>query len=138
MIAESYTSNYIDLVLKLKQVLYKYIYTEENLNKLCENISNRLEIFNITIEPNFTINIKTKKSCLRRIDNYIHHPSFYYNYISDIFTNFFMQNIDFINIQYINDYGELPSEGLLYYFMNNYAMFVDIHTLLDNIVIIRL
>lgn len=138
MLTQSYTNNQIDTIYRLRQVFYRCLYTGDSLNNLLDGLRIKLDPFTIYIGDDMTVNIRIKKSCMKKLSNFTHTPMFYYSFLYEVFYTFFAMNLDCIINEYNEVFGELTREEAVYHITDNISCFIDIHTLQDNIVIIRL
>ena len=81
----------------LKLLLHRFIYNCDSLQKLIEEFQNTFDLFSIEYdETTKIIQMKIKKTTMKKIPHYNHTSSFYYYIINPIMCNFFYNNIDII------------------------------------------
>lgn len=136
MLTESFTNNKIDTIYKLKHILHKYIYSDQNIiASYLDALQQSIDPFNINIDSDLNIYIKIKKSNMRKLDGFYHDPSYYYSLVSSIFSQLIINNIDTILVNYNNEFNESVTLTEVL----SYSIFLlDIKTLLDNTIIIKL
>ena len=135
----SLSNTNIDESYKLKSVIYQSgIYSDENIASLVEKINVMLDAFSVQF-INGSINIKTKKSCMKKIPNYNHNPNFYYMYLAPVFMEFYQSMADTViplyNTTYNDNIDYTVYNGML---MQNLVYLINIHTIQDNIIIVNL
>ena len=80
----------------LKLLLHRFLYNN-SLQKLIEEFQNTFDLFSIEYdETTKIIQMKIKKTTMKKIPHYNHTSSFYYSIINPIMCNFFYNNIDII------------------------------------------
>ncbi len=91
----------------LKLLLHRFLYNN-SLQKLIEEFQNTFDLFSIEYdETTKIIQMKIKKTTMKKIPHYNHTSSFYYSIINPIMCNFFYNNIDIIR----NNISVFPSLG---------------------------
>jgi len=81
----------------LKLLLHRFIYNCDSLQKLIDEFQNTFDLFSIEYdETTKIIQMKIKKTTMKKIPHYNHTSSFYYSIINPIMCNFFYNNIDII------------------------------------------
>lgn len=135
MLTASFTSNMTNVIYNLKQIFLQ-LYTKENINSIIFNLSNKIDSFPILFDQNtYSIHIRIKKSFINKNE---HNTLFYYQYLSDIFTNLFMSNIDFIKSTYLQLFGEDGYEYIDYFCSSNYSHLINILIVNETSIVINL
>ena len=81
----------------LKLLLHRFIYNSDSLQVLIQDFQNEFDLFSIEYdETTKIIQMKIKKTTMKKIPRYNHTSSFYYSIINPIISNFFYNNIDII------------------------------------------
>jgi len=81
----------------LKLLLHRFIYNSNSLQTLIQDFQNEFDLFSIEYdETTKIIQMKIKKTTMKKIPRYNHTSSFYYSIINPIISNFFYNNIDII------------------------------------------
>lgn len=90
----------------LKLLLHRYLYNCNTLQLLIGDFQNEFDLFSIEYdETTKIIQMKIKKTTMKKIPQYNHTSSFYYSIINPIICNFFNNNIDIIK----ENVSEFPS-----------------------------
>lgn len=136
MSAYKYSSN-------VRLLLYNHFYNNPSIIQYINNsIIEKFELFNIDYnEINHSIELKIKKTAIRKNSCFSHTVNYYYPIFSQIFYNVFHDNKDLLQrliIQYKDEYNLIGNE--LDYILNidSIPMILNITTLNDNIVIVYL
>lgn len=133
--------NFIRFTSSVRLMLHNHIYNNpDNINKLINHF-NIIDLFNIDYDSiNKTLQLKIKKTNMKKYPNYIHNVSFYYSIFNQILHSFLYEIYN--QLEYVID-----TEGVNYgvacevnYILDNrvISMIYNITTILDNIVFIHL
>ncbi len=120
----------------LKLLLHKYFYNPNNLQPLINSFQNEFDLFSIDYDNTTKIiQIKIKKTNMKKIQNYSHSSLFYYSIINPLITNF-LSNYCFevIKVCSPDEYHELES----LYDPHNVSLLYNITVIGDNIINIQL
>lgn len=126
------------LIRHIKIVLHTYIYNDLNIAQLIDNIL-EIDPFSIVYNSNDrSINIKMKKTSIKKYQDYSNDLSFFYNFFSSYIYNNLLSLIPNIincmNLQNIN----ITQEQIMQVFSNNLYNFYTLTLLNDNFIIIHL
>jgi len=81
----------------LKLLLHRFVYNCNSLQKLLDDFQNSFDLFSVEYdETTKIIQMKIKKTTMKKIPHYNHTSSFYYSIINPIIYNFIYDNIDII------------------------------------------
>lgn len=133
--------NFIRFTSSIRLMLHNHIYNNsDNIDKLITHF-NVIDLFNIEYDLiNKTLQLKIKKTNMKKYSNYAHNVSFYYTIFNQILNSFFYEIYDQL------DYA-IKTEGINYgincdvnYILDIrvISMIYSITPILDNIVIIHL
>lgn len=133
--------SFIRFTSSIRLMLHNHIYNNpNNIDKLI-GYFNVIDLFNIEYDSiNKTLQLKIKKTNMKKYPNYVHNVSFYYTIFNQILNKFFYEIYD--QLEYV-----IKTEGVNYgvncdvnYILDIrvISMIYSITTILDNIVIIYL
>lgn len=131
-----------DSIKMIKQILHAHIYSNNYnvITNIVDPIDNIINPFSVVYDSNNrTINVKIKKTSMKKYDNYKDSMDFYYSLFGEFIYNFIYSMFDQIYDQY-NLYIDmaLGRDELLSLIHNNIYLYFGITTLTDNFVIIHL
>lgn len=127
-----------ELIRKIKIILHSYIYSDYNIALLIEELYS-IDPFNIVYDSsNRTINIKMKKTSIKKYPNYKNDLNFFYGFFKYyIHNNLLLLKSNIIKCLKMENI-HITDEQIEYIF-NNYIYFFFTLTLLnDNFIIIHL
>lgn len=128
-------------IVNIRTLLHKYVYTNDFINIIANELQSSIELFSITIDSNI-ITLKIKKTILKKNSDYQHDSLYYYQLINQILLNVYCNNMQYI-------YDKLYTSGELDNHMINYIttelcniftipLLYNITALADNIVVLYL
>lgn len=127
-------SNNITDMTSIRMALYKNVYSDiSNINILMSLISSVIDTLLIEYNPvTNSINIKIKKTSMKKDQMFCHNTSYYYAIFTNIFSQYIISNIDLIknDINYL-DITDLQNPMQL-------SMVFNLTCVSDNIIIIYL
>lgn len=119
--------NTYDKIVDVKLALHRDFYPNF-ISELINDIANSIDLFNIEVSDNFNINIKIKKTSIKKFENYEHNSSYYYGILNNIIFRFLMNHIfEIKSILRNNELSDLIN-------MDNINLFYNITVLGDNII----
>lgn len=123
-------SSSIDNSTELKTILREI--RENNISELGELIGNKIEYLAINYNADIgAIEIKIKKTSMKKISKFEHSTSFYYNIFSDIFNRFTINHLQEIHDTYYAKFNKMiPSNDIISSTEGSY----NIVPILDNII----
>lgn len=136
-------NNLIEDIKNIKLFLHSFIYNKYNfpiINDILKQISMSFNLFNINYEDsNKSIQIKIKKTDMKKSNSFTHDSQFYYSILNNIFCNIFTEHKDLLRKELAN----LKLDKNIYKLdlLTNpdmIGLIFNITTLLDNIIIIYL
>lgn len=123
-------------------MLHNNIYNEVNINVLINYLNQQFELFNAEYNDNEKkIELKIKKTNIKKINNYSHSSTFYYSMINTAFLSFLrdpqissqIRNIlNSNNNEFYSVYQEFNTNP------NNLSTLYNLSAILDNVIIIYL
>ena len=124
-------------ILQIKLGLYTHVYNNEKfISTLKCLLQSNLDLFNMDIDNN-VIQLKIKKTNMKKSNQYIHSSQYYYGIISNIIISALMENKELVysmvsNKVSMNDINEILFNP------STYQLFYNITALSDNIIYIYL
>lgn len=127
----------------IRKLLYDKFYTNQNImSYILQSIMENFDLFSINYIPdNNSIQLKIKKTNIRKNNSFSHTSTYYYNVFTPIFCNIFSNNIQYLSKiikDNINTYELLGNELEFISNIDNIGLLFNITTLSDNIIIIYL
>jgi len=127
----------------VRVMLYDNFYNNsENITNIINSILESFDLFSINYNnTNNSIELKIKKTNIRKNSAFSHTATYYYTVFNPIFYNIFLNNKDILNQIIENNKQKYSLVGDELAFLlndNNTALLFNITTISDNIVIIYL
>ncbi len=123
----------------LKLLLHRFIYNSNSLQILIQDFQNEFDLFSIEYdETTKIIQMKIKKTTMKKIPRYNHTSSFYYSIINPIISNFFYNNIDIIRQNIIGFQSLQESDMEILQDERQIILLYNIIVIGDNIINIQL
>jgi len=123
----------------LKLLLHRFIYNSNSLQTLIQDFQNEFDLFSIEYdETTKIIQMKIKKTTMKKIPRYNHTSSFYYSIITPIISNFFHNNADIIRQNIIGFQSLQESDMEILQDERQIILLYNIIVIGDNIINIQL
>lgn len=127
----------------IRILLYNHFYSNQTvINSIINSIVERFDLFSINYnECNHSIELKIKKTNIRKNPSFSHTSTYYYTIFNSIFHNILYSNknmLENIVSEYKETYCLDGNEVDFILQLDNISMLLNITTLSDNIVIIYL